>query len=47
MESLLDEAMSQIHDRKYYEKYLDGKRILLWAMAFSGKEVACRMENLK
>jgi Holliday junction resolvase-like predicted endonuclease len=41
---LLNEALKQIRDRKYYEKYLDAKRVLLLAVAFSGKEVSCRME---
>jgi hypothetical protein len=36
--------MKQIHDKKYYEKYKDkGKKIVLLSLAFSGKEVGCRM----
>ncbi|MDR1886389.1 MAG: ATP-binding protein, partial [Prevotellaceae bacterium] len=46
MDSLLDEAMSQIDDRKYHEMYLDGK-IMLMAIAFTGKEVKCRMDEKK
>jgi hypothetical protein len=43
--TLLRNAMKQIHDKKYYEKYLGkGKKIVLLALAFSGKEVGCRME---
>jgi hypothetical protein len=44
-ETLLKEAMQQIHDKKYYEKYLDD--IVLLAVAFSGGEVACEMEKIK
>jgi hypothetical protein len=43
--SLLDDAMAQIRDRRYYEPYLDRKVILL-AVAFAGKEVACKMVTL-
>jgi hypothetical protein len=40
-ETLLDEAIAQILDRKYYEKYLDRKVDLL-GIAFNGEKVACR-----
>jgi hypothetical protein len=40
--TLLDEAMTQIRDRRYYNKYT-GKVILL-GIAFSGKDIGCRME---
>jgi hypothetical protein len=43
VESLLNEAMKQIRDRRYYEKYLD-RKVMLMGVAFTGKEVACRME---
>jgi hypothetical protein len=45
IDTLLNEAMKQIHDRRYYNKYL-GKVILL-GIAFSGKQIGCRMEELK
>ncbi|GHT64929.1 ATPase AAA [Bacteroidia bacterium] len=45
IELLLDDALTQIHEKKYYEKYLDRKVILL-GLAFSGKEVSCRIEPL-
>jgi hypothetical protein len=45
-ESLLGKAMRQIRDRRYYEAFLDGK-VTLMAIAFSGKEVRCKMENVK
>jgi hypothetical protein len=40
--ALLKEAMKQIHDRRYYNRYL-GKVILL-GVAFAGRNVGCRME---
>jgi hypothetical protein len=43
VESLLNEAMTQIRDRRYYEKCLD-RKVMLMGVAFTGKEVACRME---
>jgi hypothetical protein len=42
IETLLDNAMAQIHDRRYYNQYA-GKVILL-GVAFSGKDIGCRME---
>jgi hypothetical protein len=45
IDTLLNEAMKQIHDRRYYNKYL-GKVILL-GIAFSGKQTGCRIEELK
>ncbi|MDR1631979.1 MAG: ATP-binding protein, partial [Dysgonamonadaceae bacterium] len=45
--TLLRHAMKQIHERRYYEKYLcEGKKIVLLGLAFSGKNVACKMEEL-
>jgi hypothetical protein len=44
-DTLLNEALAQIHERRYYNQYL-GKIILL-GIAFSGKDVGCRMEELK
>jgi hypothetical protein len=40
-EALLDEALAQIRDRRYYEKY---REATLLAIAFNGKEVACRID---
>jgi hypothetical protein len=50
--TLLRNAIKQIHDKKYYEKYLgSGKKIVLLGLAFSGKEVGkevgCRMEAME
>ncbi|MDR2425285.1 MAG: PD-(D/E)XK nuclease domain-containing protein, partial [Prevotellaceae bacterium] len=44
---LLDEAMSQIRKRRYWERYGKDKRIAILAVAFAGKEIGCRMEELK
>jgi hypothetical protein len=41
---LLKEAMAQIHDRRYYNACTG--RVILLGIAFSGKEVGCRMEEL-
>jgi hypothetical protein len=45
-EKLLNEALTQIRDRKYYEKYLD-RKVILMAVAFTGKEVRCKLEKLE
>jgi hypothetical protein len=42
---LLNKAIAQIHERRYYNRYT-GKVILL-GIAFSGKNIGCRMEELK
>ncbi|MDR3251801.1 MAG: ATP-binding protein, partial [Tannerella sp.] len=42
-DSLLNAAMEQIHDRRYYEKYLD-RKVILMAVAFTGKEVRCMLD---
>jgi hypothetical protein len=44
-DALLQEAMAQIHERRYYNSCLG--RVILLSVAFSGKDVACRMEELK
>ncbi|MDR2692537.1 MAG: PD-(D/E)XK nuclease domain-containing protein [Dysgonamonadaceae bacterium] len=41
---LLKEAMAQIHDRRYYNSCTG--RVILLGIAFSGKDVGCRMEEL-
>jgi hypothetical protein len=45
-DSLLNDAMKQIHDRRYYEKYLD-KKVILLGVAFAEKEIKCRMEECR
>jgi hypothetical protein len=46
LDTLLDQAIAQIREKRYYEQFLDRKIILL-GLAFSGKEVSCRIEPLK
>jgi hypothetical protein len=38
--------MEQIHDRQYYEAYLD-RKVMLMAIAFTGRSVKCRMEHIE
>jgi hypothetical protein len=43
---LLNDAMTQIKERRYYERFSDDKhKIILLAVAFAGKETGCRMEK--
>jgi Holliday junction resolvase-like predicted endonuclease len=47
LDKLLEEASKQIHDRKYYEAYLsETNKVILLSVAFSGKEISCRMETI-
>jgi hypothetical protein len=45
LDTLLNQAIKQIYEKQYYEPFLDRKVILL-GLAFSGKEVGCRIEPL-
>jgi hypothetical protein len=42
---LVDEAMAQIKSHRYHERYA-GYQITLAALAFTGKDIACRLERL-
>jgi hypothetical protein len=44
--TLLNNAIAQIREKRYYEQFIDRKIILL-GIAFSGKEVGCRIETVK
>ncbi|GAP72982.1 hypothetical protein SAMD00024442_52_6 [Candidatus Symbiothrix dinenymphae] len=44
-DTLLNQAIAQIREKRYYEPFLDRKIILL-GIAFSGKDVGCRIEQL-
>jgi hypothetical protein len=46
LDTLLNHAITQIREKHYYEQFLN-KKILLLGIAFSGKEVGCRIESLK
>jgi hypothetical protein len=46
VEPLLEDALNQIHDRRYYERYTGKhRRIALLAIAFAGREIACRIKE--
>ncbi|MDR1418551.1 MAG: ATP-binding protein, partial [Endomicrobium sp.] len=46
IEVLLQEAISQIKDKKYYEKYI-GNEVILLALTFGrNKEIGCKFKNL-
>ena len=46
IEDLLEEAMEQIKERKYYEKYVS-KEVKLLALAFGrNKEIGCKFEKI-
>jgi hypothetical protein len=45
IDTLLNQAIAQIREKRYYEPFLDRKVILL-CIAFSGKEAGCRIEQL-
>jgi hypothetical protein len=47
LETMLDDALSQIHNKKYYEQYLNStKQLSLLCIAFNGKDVACKIEKI-
>jgi hypothetical protein len=39
--------MRQIRKKKYYEAYLNDAKVMLMAIAFAGKEIKCRIGNVK
>jgi hypothetical protein len=44
---LLEEGLNQIREKKYYERYAgENHRIAMLAVAFAGKKIACKMEEL-
>jgi Holliday junction resolvase-like predicted endonuclease len=47
LKTLLDTAMEQITEKGYYERYAaTHRRVARLAVAFSGRRIACRMEEL-
>jgi hypothetical protein len=45
-EKMLNEGLEQIKNKKYHEKYLN-KKIIMVAMAFAGKEIQTKIMNYK
>jgi hypothetical protein len=46
--ALIAEAFAQIHEKKYYERYLgQNKRIALLAVAFAGREITGEMREME
>jgi hypothetical protein len=43
---LLDSALGQIKEKRYAERYQDGRKISILAIAFTDKEIRCRMGKL-
>ncbi|MDR1195922.1 MAG: ATP-binding protein [Endomicrobium sp.] len=44
LEEMLESALKQIDDKKYYEAYLE-KKVILLAIAFNGKDVKCKFKT--
>jgi hypothetical protein len=44
LDTLLKQAIAQIHEKRYYEPFPDRKVILL-GIAFNGKDVGCRLNR--
>jgi Holliday junction resolvase-like predicted endonuclease len=47
LSKLLDAAMVQIREKRYYERFLGERQVSLLAVAFAGNEIGCRMEPLR
>jgi hypothetical protein len=46
VEPLLEEALAQIAERRYYERYAgENRRIAFLAVAFAGKDIACQLKE--
>jgi hypothetical protein len=46
IDTLLNQAIAQIREKRYYKPFLDRKVIIL-GIAFSGKDVSCRIEHIR
>jgi Holliday junction resolvase-like predicted endonuclease len=44
--NLLNAAIKQIKGNRYAERFNDGQKVSLLGIAFAGKEIGCRIENL-
>jgi Holliday junction resolvase-like predicted endonuclease len=45
LDKMLESALKQIEEKKYYEAY-SGKKIILLGIAFNGKEVKCKFGDI-
>jgi hypothetical protein len=43
---LLDAAIGQIREKRYYERFMGERQVSLLAVAFAGNEIGCRMEKV-
>jgi hypothetical protein len=43
---LLDEAIAQIREKRYYEQFLGKQQVSIMGVAFAGTEIGCRVEKL-
>ncbi|MDR1865768.1 MAG: ATP-binding protein [Bacteroidales bacterium] len=43
---LLDAALKQIHEKRYYERFMGERQVSLLGVAFAGNEIGCRIESL-
>jgi hypothetical protein len=43
---LLDAALSQIREKRYYERFMGEQQVSLLGVVFAGKEIGCRMEKI-
>jgi len=45
MENLLDRAIKQIKEKKYYERFIgEHRKVIFFAVGFIGKEINYKME---
>ena len=47
MATLLTNAMKQIEEKRYYERFMDEEKVSLLAVVFAEKEIGCRMIEKK
>ncbi|MCL2116137.1 MAG: PD-(D/E)XK nuclease domain-containing protein [Methanobrevibacter sp.] len=46
LKKAIEKAFTQIHNRKYFEKYLKRKNLNLLAIAFNRKDVLCEFKEV-
>jgi hypothetical protein len=47
MTALLDKAIKQIENKRYYERFMDEEKVSFLAVVFAEKEIGCRMLKKK